>query len=109
MLTEARLPEGQRSFGHRERCRDNLARTFFAFSDTLAGVRECRPERAWRPPFVAVVEVVDLVIVEVHRLLDESQSEHVQTEVEVLLGVAHSGGDVMKAENGIRHRLMANS
>jgi hypothetical protein len=47
----------------------------------------------------AVIEMVDVVVVEVHRPLDQAKSESVAAEIEIVLRVVHRGGDVVKAED----------
>jgi hypothetical protein len=47
--------------------------------------------------------VVDAAIVEVDGLLDQSEAESFDCEVEVRLRGADGGRDVMQTENGMRH------
>jgi hypothetical protein len=46
---------------------------------------------------VSVVEVVDVMVVEVDGLLDETEPEIAQAEIEIVLRVVDGGGDVVKA------------
>jgi hypothetical protein len=46
---------------------------------------------------VAVVEVVDVMVVEVDGLLDEAEAEAVQTEIEIVLRIVDCRGHVMEA------------
>ena len=57
---------------------------------------EERHERAGAASLVAVVEVVRAGVVEVDGLLDESQPEAADVEVDVLLRVARDSGDVVQ-------------
>jgi len=43
--------------------------------------------------------MVDVVVVEIHRPLDQAQPEAVAAEIEIVLGVVHRGGDVVEREN----------
>ena len=61
------------------------------------------PDRSGVADLVAIVEVVDEVIVEVHGLLHETQTERVDAEVEVGLRVVDRRGDVVQAENRRAH------
>ena len=58
------------------------------------------------PRSVAVIEVVDVVVVEVDRLLHQPHAEQVEAEVQVLLGVVDGGSDMMQAENRVSHRTI---
>jgi hypothetical protein len=49
--------------------------------------------------------MVDLRIVEVDRLFQQPEPQAVQKEVEVSLGVADGGSDVVQAENGMLDRI----
>src|SRR5262245_4476811 len=66
-------------------------------------VRERRPDRARRAALVAVVEVIDVVVVEVDGLLDQPNTEHIETEVQVTLCVIDCRGDVMQTKNRVDH------
>jgi hypothetical protein len=46
--------------------------------------------------FVAVVEVIDVMIVEVDRLLDQAESEAAEAEIEIVLRIVDGRGDVVK-------------
>jgi hypothetical protein len=54
-------------------------------------------DRARAAGLVAIVEVVGARIVEIHRLLDQPQSERPGVEVEIALRGARDRGDVMNA------------
>ena len=57
-------------------------------------------ERGVRPRGpIPVVEVVDVVVVEVDGLLDQAKTQGSCVEVEVVLGVGDSRGDVMETPN----------
>src|SRR3954464_13906493 len=58
---------------------------------------EPREDRTWRARLVAEVEVVRLGLIEVDRLLDEPQPQHIGVELDVPLSVAGDHGDVVKA------------
>ncbi len=62
-----------------------------------AGELEERQDRAGRRALVAVVEVVDVGLVEVHGLLDEPQAERARVEVDVARSVAGDRRDVVQA------------
>jgi len=76
-----------------------------AYADTVALVRKRRPDRARRAALVAVVEVIDEVVVEVHRLLHETQTEGVDAEIEIGLCIIDRRRDVMQPENRRAHTL----
>ena len=48
------------------------------------------------PSLVAVIEVVDVMVVEVDRLLDEPQTERAEAEIEIVLRIVDGRGDVVK-------------
>src|SRR5205814_445352 len=62
-------------------------------------VGERRPDRAGGAALVAVVEVIDVVVVEVDGLLDETQAERHQTKIQIVLRIVDGGGDVVETEN----------
>ena len=63
--------------------------------------------RARGSALVAVVEVVDVMVVEVDGLLHQPKAEAAQAEIEIVLGVVDRRRDVMQAEN--RHEPMLNA
>ena len=77
---------------------------FHADAHAAALVRERRPDRAGRAAFGAVVEVVDVVVVEVDGLLDEPQAEQIEAEIQIGLRVVDRRRDVMQTENRVGHR-----
>src|SRR5262249_2611451 len=100
---KARLPEVERSGRNRERRDGDLARTLAAHRHAAPPIRKGRPDRAGRAVLVAVIEVVDVVIVEVDRFLHQAQAQRVQTEIQIFLCAVDGGRDVMKAEDRRRH------
>ena len=68
-------------------------------ADAVALVRERRPDGAGRAALVAVIEVIDVVVVEVDGLLDEPHAEQLDAEIQIGLGVVDGRRDVMQAEN----------
>src|SRR5918999_314109 len=62
-----------------------------------AGELEERHDRPRAPLLVAVVEVVDVGLVVVDGLLDEPQTEHLDVEVDVALGIARDRRHVVDA------------
>ena len=60
-----------------------------------------------RAALVAVVEVVDVMVVEVDGLLDQSKAEGAPAEIQIVLRVVDRRRDVMQAEN--RHSPMLNA
>src|SRR6185312_9048788 len=64
-----------------------------------AGPGEERHDAARRAHLVAVVQMVALRIVEVHRPLHEAQTEQPRVEIEIALRVTRYGADVVEAEN----------
>jgi len=48
-------------------------------------------------PGVAVVEVIDVMVVEIDSFLDQPQAEPAQTEIEIVLRVVDGRGHVVKA------------
>jgi hypothetical protein len=49
--------------------------------------------------------MVDVMIVEVDRLLDQSEAEHSQAEAEIRLRVGDGRGHVVQAQNRMFHRV----
>src|SRR5688572_16220393 len=56
---------------------------------------------------VAVIQVIGLRIVEVHRALHEPEPQHPRVEVEVALRIARDRGDVMDAQDGCHALIKA--
>jgi hypothetical protein len=54
----------------------------------------------------AVIEVIDVVVVEVDGLLHQPHAEQLDAEVEIGLRIVDGRGDVVEAENLRRHRSM---
>ena len=89
------VPERRRVLGDRERRRRGEAGADLAARHAVPGEER---QQAGRPArLVAVVEVVGVRRVEVHRLLDQPQAEHRGVEVDVPLRVAGDRGDVVQA------------
>ena len=61
---------------------------------------------AWRAALVAVVEVVDVVVIEIDRLLHEPKSEGTHAEIEIRLRLVDGRGHMVKAEDWERHQHM---
>ena len=74
-----------------------------AHADTTILVWKRRPNGSWRAVFVTVIEVVDVVVVEVDRLLHQPHAEQVETKVQILLRVIDGCGDMMQTENRMNH------
>ena len=89
----------QRRRRHGERRRHDLAGALGADAHAIARVRKRRPDRARRAELVAVIEVVDVVVVEVDGLLDQPQAKQLDAEVEIGLRLVHGRGDVMQAKD----------
>jgi hypothetical protein len=103
VLFQTAAPEPQRAGGHGERGRHHLAGALDAHVHATALVGERRPDRARQSALGAVVEVKDVVIVEVDRLLDETHAEQIQAEIQIGLRIVHGGRYMMKAENRVDH------
>ena len=56
-----------------------------------------------RTAFVAVIEVVDVVIVEVDGLLHQSKTQRLHTQIQIVLCVVDRRCDVVETENGMFH------
>src|SRR4029453_16488288 len=78
---QAMAPEFQRSHRHREHGRDDLARALAPDSNAVSLVWKRRPDRARRATLGAVIEVIDVVIVEVDGLLDEPHAKQLDAEI----------------------------
>ena len=102
-VTETIPPRFERSGGDRKRARHHLARAFHADANTVSFVRKRRPDGARVASLVAVIEVIDVVVVEIDRFLHQPQTELLQTEIEIGLRVVDGGSDVMETENPRRH------
>ena len=101
LFLEALLPVAERSLGHREDGRADLADAGAALADVRK--REIGHHRARRAEFVRVVEMVDVRCVEVDGLLDPAQPELAGEEFVVLTGILRHRGDVVKALDLIEH------
>jgi hypothetical protein len=64
-------------------------------AERRAGELEEGQDRAWRAALVAEVQVVDVGLIEVDRLLDQAQAEHPRIEVDVARGVRGDRRDVV--------------
>ena len=88
-------PEGERCAGNGQRNRGELAR---ALSPPLRPRPwEESEERSRAPRFVAVVQVVSVGVVEVHRPLHQAKPEDAGVEVDVPLHITRDHRDVMDA------------
>src|SRR5688572_24174524 len=65
-----------------------------------------RPDRSRCAALVAVVEVINVMIVEVDGLLHQPQTQYLEAEVQVALGVIHGGGHMVQAKNRMIHLLI---
>ena len=57
-------------------------------------------DRAGLALLVAIIKVIGAGIVEIDGLLDQPQPEHAGEEIEIAVGAARDGGDVMDAGHG---------
>ena len=96
-------PETQRPFGHRERRRADLTGAMPAGGHAAATVRERRPDRAGRPNLGAVIEVIDVVVVEVDGLLDQAKAQRRPEEIQVGLGRVDRRGHVVQSQHRVVH------
>src|SRR3954470_10481386 len=96
MLHETLEPEAERGGANGEGRDRDLSHTLTSGAGTGPG--EEGHDASRRAGRIAVVQMVGLRIVEVHRALHEPESEHATVEVQVALRVARDGGDVMDAE-----------
>src|SRR5206468_11271744 len=94
-----------RTGGDRERGHRDLTQPLQANRHPPVTVGERGPHRPRRAALVAVVEVIDAAVVEVHRLLDQPEPQRPGGEVEILLRVRDGGGDVVQAQNA--HEISA--
>src|SRR5688500_19362707 len=65
-----------------------------------------RPDRSRCAALVAVIEVINVMIVEVDGLLHQPQTQYLEAEVQVALGVIHGGGHMVQAKNRMIHLLI---
>ena len=95
VLGQPGFPEGQGVLRHAEHGRADLA----GAGTARAGVREGEigHHRAGRADLVAVVQVIDVRGVEVHRLLDPSQAKNLGEEIVVLLRARGERGHVVQS------------
>ena len=101
---EARAPERQRALRHREDGLPDLAGALVPAGDVRKG--KVGHHRAGRAVLVAVVEVVDLRRIEVHRLLDPAQAERVGEEGIVGPRVRRHRRDVVQALDLGQHGVL---
>src|SRR5690349_23393463 len=104
---QAGSPPGQRLDWNRKGSRGDLSLAVATWGNAPAGIGKGCPESARSSPLVTIVEVVHVMVVEVHRLLHETKSQQVGVEVEVGLGLVHGGSDVMQAKDGMLHGTLA--
>jgi hypothetical protein len=96
LVAQARRPEGERVGGGHAPL-DGVDHPRAGVARRCAGELEEGQDRAGRAALVAEVQVVDVGLVEVDRLLDEAQPEQARVEVDVAWSVAGDGGDVVQA------------
>ena len=88
---------------HHERHRGDL--TGSSFSPHRIGEGKEREDGTGPPDFISIVEVIDIGGIEIDGLLHQAQTEKAAIEVEVLLGVARQGGDVMDSQDAHGQRM----
>jgi hypothetical protein len=81
----------------------DLASSFPAPGDALPFVREGGEQRSGPAHLIAIVEVVNVVIVEVHGFLYQAQTQREGVKIDVALGVIHGSGNVMESFNACGH------
>ena len=105
--TQAPAPERERPGGHRERGDGDLPGAVRADAHAHLLVWERGHDRSRRARLVPVIEVVHVVVVEIHRLLDEPLAQDPGIEVEVRLGFGDRGGDVVEAADRLVHQALS--
>jgi hypothetical protein len=100
VVVEALLPVVEAALGHAEGRPRDLTGTDLPAGHPLP--REEGHARAGRPLSVGEKEVVGRGVVLVDRALDQSETERLDPEVHVLLGVARDTGDVVDARCRVR-------
>src|SRR5262245_34565243 len=103
LLPQSSLPKRQGIAWHRERGGDDLPRTVDTDRNVPSFIGEGGPEGTGPARLVSIIEVIDVVIVEVDRTLDQSQAQGAAGEVNIRLCLGDRGGDVMETENGGTH------
>src|SRR5688572_1394522 len=98
-MTETITPGFERSDRYRKCGCDHLAGALHTHSNAVAFVGKGGPDCARLAPLVAVIKVVDVVIVEVDRLLHQPQSKLLETKIEIGLRVVDRGCDVMETQD----------
>ena len=66
-------------------------------------VRERRPDRPGRASLVAVIEMVDVMVIEIHRLLDQPQAERRHAQIQIILCIVDSRRDMVETKDGMFH------
>ena len=69
--------------------------------NAVSFIGERGPDGSRCAPLVAVVKVIDVVIVEIHRLLNQPQSQKTAVEIQIFLGVIDGGRDMVQTEDGV--------
>ena len=87
-------PEVERLVG-RDAPLDGVDHAVAGLAEGRAGELEEGQDRAGRAALVAEVQVVDVGLIEVDRLLDQAQAEHARIEVDVARGVRGDRRDVV--------------
>ena len=93
-IGQACCPEVERLLG-RHAPLDGVDHAVAGLAEGRAGELEEGQDRARGAALVAEVQVVDVGLVEVDRLLDQAQAEHARVEVDVARSVGGDRGDVV--------------
>jgi hypothetical protein len=95
LVGQARGPEVERLVGG-DAPLDGVDHAVAGLAPLRPGELEEGQDRARRAALVAEVEVIDVGLVEVDRLLDQAQAQDAGVEVDVAWGVGRDRGDVMQ-------------
>jgi hypothetical protein len=95
------LPKINRAERHREGGDGNLPLAMPSWRDIPSFIGEGGPDGSGRAPLVAVIEVIDVVIIEIHRLLEEAESQEIAIKLEINSGVIDGGGDMVQTKDGV--------
>src|SRR5258708_21276626 len=96
---QALNPVIERSGRNRERDINNLARPSAALWSVGPG--EERYDGAGRSSFITIVKLIGAGVVKVDGLLDEALPQDTGIKIDILLGISHNGGEMVKTSKGI--------
>ena len=102
LLLQALQPVASRVFWNCECHSIDLARA--TNSASHAWLRKKRQDGAGRAALIAEVKMISAGIIEIHRALDEAQSEQASIKIQIALRITRNRSNVMKSGNFVFHK-----